>query len=54
MEKEYTVTIACNFEADSPEDAVKQMAAWLDDYCYKAGYRVTDGKDKWFIDAERL
>lgn len=52
--KEYTVSVACNFEAISPEDAVKQMVAWLDDCAYAAGYRVTDGNDSWFLDAEKL
>ena len=52
---EYTVSVSCNFDADSPEDAVRQMTAWLDDAAYHAGYRVagTDGSSS-FVDADRL
>lgn len=52
----YTVSVSSIFEADNPEDAVMQMAAWLDEYAYFAGYRV-DNNDKnlsFFIDAEIL
>ena len=49
---EYTVSVSCSFDATSPEDAVRQMVAWLDDYAYAAGYRVTDGVTSTFVDAE--
>jgi hypothetical protein len=52
----YTVSVANTFEAESPEDAVAQMAAWLVDYAYGAGYRVVpeDGGESVFIDAEDI
>ena len=55
MPTEYTVSVSCNFDADSPEDAVRQMTAWLDEAAYHAGYRVvgTDGSSR-FLDADRL
>jgi hypothetical protein len=54
-EKGYEVTVSNIFSAESHEDAVLQMAAWLSDEAYRAGYRVTeiDGESK-FIDAEHL
>ena len=52
---EYTVSVANSFEADSPEDAVLQMVAWLYDVAGQAGYRVTwDDEGSTFIDAEDL
>ena len=33
---EYTVSVSCNFDADSPEDALRQMTAWLDEAAYHA------------------
>lgn len=49
---EYTVQVSNIFEADSPEDAVLQMASWLIDWAYEAGYRVygPDGIER-FLDA---
>jgi hypothetical protein len=43
------------FEADSPRQAVLDMCAYAESYCYQAGYRVTDldtGESE-FIDAEQ-
>jgi hypothetical protein len=55
MMREYTVSVACNFEADDPLDALRQMVAWLDDARYQAGYRVTsETGDSIFIDAEEI
>lgn len=51
---EYTVSVSNVFEASAPEDAVMQMAAWLDDYAYEAGYRVISETDSVFIDAETI
>ena len=50
----YTVTVANTFDAHSPQDALQQMAAWLADYAYRAGYRVTcqDTGESVFLDAE--
>lgn len=50
----YEVTLANIFEADSPEDAVGQMATWASDHAYQAGYRVTNTRSgqSMFIDAE--
>jgi hypothetical protein len=39
--QEFKVTVSNIFEAESAEDAVTQMVAWLDDNCYHAGYRVS-------------
>ena len=52
---DYTVSVSCNFEADSPEEAVRLMIAWLDDCAVVAGYRVTseDGTSS-FLDAEEM
>jgi hypothetical protein len=59
---EYTVALSNTFEADSFKDALEQMIAWVSDYAYSAGYRISwteevDGvrQDKSvFVDAERL
>jgi hypothetical protein len=54
MTKTYVVQIANSFDADDPVDAVRQMAAWLDDHAYVGGYRVEDEDgESVFIDAER-
>ena len=41
MDNDYTVTVANTFEAESIADAVKQMAAWISDHAYAAGYRIS-------------
>ena len=59
---EYTVSLSNTFEADSFKDALEQMVAWVSDYAYSAGYRISwaeyiDGvrEDKSvFVDAERI
>ena len=59
---EYTVSLSNTFEADSFKDALKQMVAWVSDYAYSAGYRISwteyvDNvrEDKSvFVDAERI
>lgn len=55
---DYTVTVSNTFEADSHEDAVAQMVAWLLDNAGQVGYRVTRQApsecDSVFIDAERI
>ncbi len=59
---EYTVAVSNTFEADSFEDALQQMVAWITEYAYSAGYRISwteevDGirQDKSvFVDAERV
>lgn len=55
---DYFVSVSNTFEAESPEDAVAQMAAWLTDYAYAAGYRVINDSDSsapaLFIDAESI
>lgn len=51
---EYSVTVSNIFEAADPEDAVKQMVAWLADYADKAGYSVETDRLYTFIDAEYL
>lgn len=53
-----TYTVSVDYfaaDAESPEDAVRMMIAWLDDYLTVAGYRVesADGTSV-FIDAETL
>lgn len=54
----YTVRVENTFDADTPEEAVLQMAAWLVDYAYAAGYRVFNedepDTDSMFIDAENI
>ncbi len=54
MPSEYTVSVANTFEADSFEDALRQMIAWLDDYAYAAGYRISWDDQEVFVDAERI
>ena len=53
---EYTIRVSNIFEAESFEDAVLQMVAWLDENAYAAGYRVDNNStgESRFIDAERL
>jgi hypothetical protein len=60
---EYTVSLSNTFEADSFLDAVQQMIAWVSDYAYSAGYRISwtenivDGvrnERSVFVDAEKL
>jgi len=53
---DYVVTISNIFEAESPEDAVIQMAEWLLENCQQAGYRVVNDNtgESWFIDAEDM
>lgn len=59
---DYTVSLSNTFMADSILDAVEQMAAWVSDYGYSAGYRISwteyvNGirEDRSvFVDAERL
>ena len=52
----YIVELANEFNADTPEGAVGQMAAWVSDYGYEAGYRVTclETGTSVFIDAESI
>lgn len=54
--EEYIVVVSNTYTAKSPEDAVAQMAAWLVDYAYVAGYRVISNSlpDTKFIDAESI
>ena len=52
----YMVSVSNIFEdAESPEDAVRQMVEWLQENAHAAGYRVEpqDGGTSSFIDAER-
>ena len=59
---EYTVSLSNTFEADSFKDALEQMVAWVSDYAYSAGYRIswTEYDDNVredksvFVDAERI
>ena len=59
---EYTVSLSNTFEADSFKDALEQMVAWVSDYAYSAGYRISwteyiDGIREYksvFVDAERI
>ena len=59
---EYTVSLSNTFEADSFKDALEQMAAWVSDYAYSAGYRISwteyvghVREDRSvFVDAERI
>jgi hypothetical protein len=53
---DYTVSVSCDFDnVESPEEAVRLMIAWLDDYAAVAGYRVSseDGTSV-FLDAEEM
>jgi hypothetical protein len=59
---EYTIALSNTFEANSFVDALEQMVAWVSDYAYSAGYRISwteeiDGvrQDKSvFVDAEKV
>ena len=52
---EYKVSVSCIFDANSPEQAVALMAAWLTDESYSVGYRVyPPGEDSIFIDADTI
>lgn len=59
---EYTVSLNNTFEANSFKDALEQMVAWVSDYAYAAGYRISwdevvDGiaeHKSVFVDAERV
>jgi hypothetical protein len=39
---EYEVSVTNSFEADTPEDAVRQMVEWLTEEAAYTGYRVCD------------
>lgn len=56
VEQYYIVSVSCPFPATSPEDALKQMVAWLDDHVTKAGYRIDNlsTDETVFIDAEKV
>jgi hypothetical protein len=65
MNKTYEISVSNYFDADDPEDAVRQMVAWLVDQAHTAGYRVNFYEDTedacpsepsqtWHIDAETL
>lgn len=51
---EYEVSIVNIFTAETPQDAVAQMVAWLDDNAAQGGYRVVSDDGSEFIDAGRL
>ena len=61
-EQQYEVTVSNYFGTTSPEDAVRQMVAWLVDQAHAAGYRVNRYEDDaasepvetWHIDADDL
>lgn len=49
----YEVRVSNFFDAESAEDAVSQMVAWLIDNAHKAGYRVVHQQEESsFMDAE--
>jgi hypothetical protein len=49
----YEVQVSNFFDAESAEDAVAQMVAWLIDNAHKAGYRVIhQPEESSFMDAE--
>lgn len=51
--KTYEVRVSNFFDAESPEDALRQMVAWLDDNAHKAGYRIIHiPEESSFMDAE--
>ena len=57
--QEFKVNVSNIFEAESAEDAVAQMVAWLDENCYHAGYRVSINMPRVndsgiFIDADNI
>ena len=57
QEYEVTVTITNIFETNTPEEAVTQMVAWLDESAHAAGYRVTWSENtdgEFFFDAEKI
>ena len=59
---EYQVQVSNTFEAETPEEAVQQMACWLVDCAFVAGYRVflvnpdtfEREEQSLFIDAEKI
>lgn len=59
---EYTISLSNTFEADSFRDALEQMVAWVSDYAYSAGYRISwteyindiPEEKSVFVDAERV
>lgn len=59
---EYTVAVSNTFDAESIEDAVSQMIAWISENAYAAGYRISwefkmNGvwhESSVFVDAERV
>lgn len=52
----YEVSLVNSFDANSPEDAIGQMATWAGGNAYSAGYRVTDliTGESVFIDADDI
>jgi hypothetical protein len=56
--RDYEVSVSNTFEAESPQDALSQMVAWVADHAYQIGYRVVDAEDpsrcNVFIDAEDI
>lgn len=58
-EQYYTISLANGFDAESPEDAVKQFVAWMLDYGAGSGFRVkwndeNDCSHTVFIDGDDL
>ena len=61
-EEEYTVSVSCKFDAESPEDAVSQMVIWVEEAARHAGYRWQSLKyeapawieETGFIDADNI
>lgn len=53
-EQEYTVSVSNTFEANSPEDAVIQMALWIEEAARHAGYRWENPNETGFIDADNI
>ena len=53
---EYEVSVSCNFEAESPEDALAQMVAWITENGDSVGYRIKNNEtlESIFIDAEKI
>ena len=59
---DYTIAVSNTFEAESIEDALRQMVAWISENAYAAGYRISwefkvDGvwhETSVFVDAERV
>lgn len=56
MTTEWEVRVANTFEAESAEEAVRLMVAWVVDWAHTAGYRVwnLDTGDSEFIDADDI